>query len=282
MYHVPIVDTDDVDFQIEFCHINADAKAGTWKKEDIICLENIKINVFMEGEFSVIANDQCYRPAYGDICVLPPYQMHCGQILRPTHTDYYQLDIGIKAFDHIPHGKEFTQKVILTSMTNGLFFRPSKTAAKTILQLCDKLENTIRENNAPLSYACTIEILSEINNVCAESRRVSTFVLSKVTKDTIQYIEDHFEKNIKIEALSARFGISASYLSRLFKKEVGVGIHEYLTKYRILQSTYLLKEHSVTEVCYMCGFSDSSHFISVFKKHFGITPSTYKKERHKN
>ena len=40
----------------------------------------------------------------------------------------------------------------------------------------------------------------------------------------------------------------------------------------ISKSLKLLKTHTVTEVGYICGFCDSSHFVSIFKKHTGTTP----------
>jgi AraC-like DNA-binding protein len=73
-------------------------------------------------------------------------------------------------------------------------------------------------------------------------------------------------------------GVSASFLSRIFKKEIGIPIHEYLNQYRISKSLSLLKTHSITEVGYICGFCDNSHFISIFKKYIGTTPMQYKKQ----
>jgi AraC-like DNA-binding protein len=61
-----------------------------------------------------------------------------------------------------------------------------------------------------------------------------------------------------------------------------MGIHEYLNRYRVFKSTAHLTDHSVAEVAYMCGFSDSSHFITVFKKHMGTTPTGYKKHSSEN
>ena len=64
----------------------------------------------------------------------------------------------------------------------------------------------------------------------------------------------------------------------IFKKEIGIPIHEYLNQYRISKSLSLLKTHTVTEVGYVCGFCDNSHFISIFKKYIGTTPMQYKKQ----
>ena len=76
MKHVPIVNTENRFKQIEVTHHNHDAEKGYWRKH-IICRDNIKINYFIEGDFSIFVNDACYRPICGDICFLPPAQIHC-------------------------------------------------------------------------------------------------------------------------------------------------------------------------------------------------------------
>lgn len=276
MFHIPIVQTDDPAAQIEFSHIHMDAEAGKWKKEDKICLDNMKINVFMEGDFSVIIDDKCFRPAYGDLCVLAPYRMHCGQIVKPTHTDYYQLDLGVKALDCVTGGRELMERLADNSANGGVFLRPEKKAVSRAIQLCSSLEAAIGEGELPLAYAYTIQLLSAIKTVYEQGGQASYFVLSSITQGTIRYMETHYGSRITVEELAGKFGVSRSYLTRLFKQEVGTSVHEYLMKYRALQASYLLKDHSSSDVGYMCGFSDSSHFISVFKRYFGCTPSAYK------
>lgn len=281
MYHrIPICNHTDPDRRIEFQHINADAPTGTWKKEQTFCFENIKINIFLEGECSVFVDGKGYRPAYGDVCVLPPGKIHCGQILKPTHTDYYQLDVGIKALDYVDGGSELLRKLIQSSHEQGTFFRPAAGDVKSVIRLCSRLENALSAENLPLAFALTVELLSLFHEMRFSGGGVATFLLSRTTKDTIKYIEENYGREVRIEQLAQLQNVSASYLSRLFKKEVGVGIHEYLTKYRVTQASYLLKDHTVAEVCYLCGFSDSSHFISVFKKYFDCTPVAYKRNRY--
>ena len=111
-----------------------------------------------------------------------------------------------------------------------------------------------------------------------EKRRKRDFALSRTTNEVIRTLEAHFDETIGLDSLAERAGVSRSYLSRLFKREVGMGIHEYLMQYRTVHAAYLLKEGwGVAEVGYACGFCDSSHFIAVFKRHYGITPAEYRK-----
>ena len=69
MEHIPIIRAVNTDSLLEFSHFNKDAQAGAWKKEKMIMLDSIKINVFIEGSFSVFSDNALHRPVYGDICV---------------------------------------------------------------------------------------------------------------------------------------------------------------------------------------------------------------------
>ena len=84
-------------------------------------------------------------------------------------------------------------------------------------------------------------------------------------------------KTAQYESTAKKFGISCSYLSRVFKKYMGMNYTDYLTALRISRAKNLLNAGAtVTEACYECGFSDCSHFSAVFKAQVGVTPLKYK------
>lgn len=277
MYHIPIIDTDDNTKQIEVTHHDFIAPAHHWNKAEI-CLDHIKINFFLEGDFYVFVNNNCYTPLYGDICILPPSQIHYGNIVKTNHLNYYQLDIGIHAFSQICGGSALIKQLIQSGKDQQNFLRPQKEEIQNMARLFQQLENAVMQNNKPLSFAKTLEIVCLILQIIQNSCHAPCSILSKTTSDVIQYIEKHYNEKIHLQDLAQQYGVSSTYLSQRFKKEVGFGIHAYLTEYRIMQATYLLKENSVAETCYLCGFCDSSHFIAAFKKRFDITPAVYKKK----
>ena len=278
MVHVPIIDSPTADKRIEFSYFDVDADIGYWKKEKVICLNNVKINVFLEGEFSLLVRGNSYHPTYGDICVIPPNDLHRGHIYKPTHVHYYQVDVGCAAFDCIDGGRELMENLIKNSREKQVLIKPTEKTMPKLIRLFDKLRDAVSEKNYPLAYAYTLEIVVLINNQYDGCTKTATFSLSKITRNVITHIEANFSENLTLKTLSEKFDVSPSYLSRLFKRETGASVHEYLTDYRIWQASGLLREHSVADVCYMCGFSDSSHFISVFKKRMGATPMEYKRE----
>lgn len=101
---------------------------------------------------------------------------------------------------------------------------------------------------------------------------------SNYTIATIRYINSHLHNKFCIDDLALNINISKEYLCRLFKKETGQSINQYLTHQKIeLAKTYMLKnELSIKEIAYTLNFSSESYFIQVFKKMTGQTPNKYK------
>ena len=100
-------------------------------------------------------------------------------------------------------------------------------------------------------------------------------------KELKQIIQDQVDTNLSLTNISKSLDINPSYLSREFSKHFdNLSFGEYIRKLRIEKATELVKEnrYSLTEIAYLTGFSDQSHFTRIFKQHTGKSPSTYKKE----
>lgn len=106
-------------------------------------------------------------------------------------------------------------------------------------------------------------------------------VWAQELKETIQ---DHIDTNLSLKELSKGLEINPSYLSREFSKYFdNLSFGEYIRKQRIEKATELMKtsSYSLTEIAYLTGFSDQSHFTRIFKKHTSQNPSVYRKKLNK-
>lgn len=99
-----------------------------------------------------------------------------------------------------------------------------------------------------------------------------------IAEDTITYINEHFAKDLSVEELARRVGISPFHFIRTFKKETGFTPHEYLINTRMDTARYLLKNTklSIKDICFQTGFSSESVFCSAFKKRHEMTPGQYR------
>lgn len=93
----------------------------------------------------------------------------------------------------------------------------------------------------------------------------------------IAYLDENIDKDIGHEAIANRHRIHPGYLSRLFKKEMGETLSEYLLRIKIERAAVLLKDgrYKVGEIAVMVGYSASSYFSIMFKKHTGCSPREY-------
>ena len=96
---------------------------------------------------------------------------------------------------------------------------------------------------------------------------------------TVQaYVHEHYSETIHLSDLANLVGLNPSYLTRVFKKTLGMPPHQYQTNVRLLAAKRLLKtHHSLVEIAHSLGFSDQSHFSRAFKRRYGLTPRQYQK-----
>lgn len=95
------------------------------------------------------------------------------------------------------------------------------------------------------------------------------------------FIDERVQDNWTVKQLGERFNLNASYLSVLFKKEMGKTISEYVQETRIRQAKELLCDPSIKvyEVADRVGIQTSAYFTYLFKKLVGCTPQEYRDYR---
>ena len=95
-----------------------------------------------------------------------------------------------------------------------------------------------------------------------------------------EYIENNYEKDIKLDDLAASYNINKYYLSHIFKEQYGTSITNYVINTRITKAKHLLRfsDLTTTEIANRVGYEDVNYFIRMFKKVENITPGEYKKK----
>ena len=83
--------------------------------------------------------------------------------------------------------------------------------------------------------------------------------------------------DFNVDMLTQEVGISRAQLHRKMKEMTGIATSEFIRNIRLEQAARLLKEQkiNVTQVAYTVGFSNLAHFSTLFRKHFGVSPSEY-------
>ena len=140
----------------------------------------------------------------------------------------------------------------------------------------------IRQNHTEIITEWIMKISSNLLNLIKsrhESEEKTVIQKAKV------YIEENLANiDLGLMPVSTAVGLSSTYCSQLFKKEVGVGIANYITDRRVLRAKALLKETnlSAAEISRQVGFVSAGYFGQVFKKAEGTTPQEYRRNIIKN
>lgn len=102
---------------------------------------------------------------------------------------------------------------------------------------------------------------------------------SDLVCDILEYIDKFIYTKIKIEDLEHRFYYNRYYIMKLFKKEIGITIFDYINKLRINSSIQELSNTNnlIIKVAINNGFYSIEYFSEMFKKEIGISPKQYKK-----
>ncbi len=95
-----------------------------------------------------------------------------------------------------------------------------------------------------------------------------------------QYINKNYQKNIDLGNISANFGFSAPYLTKIFTKYEHMTPSKYIMQYRINIAKQLLADETIpiSVLSEQTGFSDQFHFSKTFKQQTGMSPSQYRAE----
>jgi len=138
------------------------------------------------------------------------------------------------------------------------------------------LQNSPFEN---LLHDVYVKFLKTKNN---DKKKIPDWV-----KDVKEMIQDQIDTQLSLDLkkVSTDLELNPSYLSREFSKYFeNMNFGEYIRKMRIDKSIQLIENttYSLTEIAYLTGFSDQSHFTRIFKQHTGKSPSSFKKNIQKS
>ena len=97
------------------------------------------------------------------------------------------------------------------------------------------------------------------------------------------FVDRNYDKMVSLNDVAAEVYLSPKYLSRVFKKEVGMGFKDYQLKIRIQKAQTLLKnpEYTIHQISAKVGYKNLESFIRLFKKNMGMTPTVYRQQQRK-
>lgn len=161
------------------------------------------------------------------------------------------------------------------SMAGGLDLETAYTLADVYIREVEKLNDI-----AAINHLSTTALMDFTNRV-AESKIPND--MSPDIHKALQYITTHTNTTIRLQDVAENVGISPSYLSLKFKKELGFNVSDFIMRAKLEEAKGLLafSDKSISEISsYLC-FSSQSYFQNVFKKKYQMTPVQYRSQQYR-
>jgi signal transduction histidine kinase/DNA-binding LacI/PurR family transcriptional regulator/AraC-like DNA-binding protein len=160
-----------------------------------------------------------------------------------------------------------------------------KTALIPVIIITGKILSyeDVKRLDAPKVVLQTKGVLSDLENV-AEIQRVLTASSAlpqptgMLVKQACAFIQQNYTRAFSLDELSKEIGVSKSYLSRIFKKDTGISLWDYLNRYRIQKSKerLLLTDESITAIAAEVGYEEVGYFGRVFREIAGCSPREFR------
>ncbi|WP_085506326.1 helix-turn-helix domain-containing protein [Thalassobacillus devorans] len=215
----------------------------------------------------------------------PPYLMEQQLLEAITNKDRKRAILLLKNInqsDRIIQSKQHLRSwknSVISSCT--LFTRAAIKGGvdpDTAFRLNDAYLNKIEAIRSPRD-------ISELEHMMLEDfihtvEQADNLPYSPVINKAIAYIHDHILSDLTLEEISRECYVSPSYLSHLFKREVGVSIVQFINEKRIDESKYFLlhTSTSISDIAKLFQFCNQSYYTSVFKKYVKQTPRQYRED----
>ena len=112
----------------------------------------------------------------------------------------------------------------------------------------------------------------------AEEENRITPAQKQLVMETVRYIEQNYSIKINADEIASKLFFNKNYISRLFRKETGLSIHEFVRNIRMKETCKRLENtnDTISDIASDCGFNDMKSFYQMFKAYTGKTPKAYR------
>ena len=207
---------------------------------------------------------------------------HSTHFLSPYSMDSYPHIIMVLNTAEV---ERMCKSLYMTDIYNKLFIEnggticslSNKDALKAQALLLDSSE--LLAQNTLAKYSRQASILTELF-LLGLKNSTSQAEKSDIIKIILQYINEHLMSKNTLIDIAHNANIDKYYLCKIFKRNLGVSVGNYITTQRISVAKQMLAETDmkIAKISDACHFSDNSTFTKTFTREVGMTPSDYRKK----
>lgn len=236
---------------------------------------------FLEGDVSIQIDSGLYRVSCGDIMLIPPGIRHCP-VIHSTNSPYRRFVFWIsKAYAEylMNQSADYIYLMDYVHTRKKYIFHWDQITFNGIqsraMRLIEEMHSDRFGKNAQI-HLLVNDLVLHLNRLVYEKQHFSRKTEDSLYQNLCTFIEDHLEEDLSLERLAQVFFVSKYHISHVFKDNLGLSIHQYITKKRLERChEALLSSSSITDAYQTFGFGDYSSFYRAFKKEYGVSPKEW-------
>ena len=222
---------------------------------------SFELIIILSGSMDITVGTNKYTLNKNEAVFIFPHQLHSLSSLQSKHILYIFSPEIIKAYS-----SKMLQKIPISNKF---------VIDKHLLALLRKTDED----------STTVEKKGTLYSVCAAFDKISEYTNKTSDKNNLLYrifefIEREYNKDCLLKQLSDELSYEYAYLSRFFKRNVGITFNDYVNHFRISKACELLSttDTSVVKCAAECGYSSLRSFNRNFKDIVSVAPTEYKRK----
>lgn len=234
------------------------------EKSDIYCLEYV-----IQGQGHVCCNAQTFHPQAGDVYLLPKGSRHSYHSAPQAPFEKIWMNVTGSICDSLYRDYEL----------EGAYHFPGCRAAyplfRQLLALCEAYDG----NGGEIIRTGTL-VFHQILQLLHAGRVRRALPEGGIARQAKAYMDLRVYEKLNVPQMAKDIGISASQLTRLFKKEYHTGPYRYFLQSKLQAACILLRNTSlaVNEISDKLQFADEHYFSAIFKSKMAVSPQTYRRK----
>ncbi|WP_251390482.1 AraC family transcriptional regulator [Mediterraneibacter agrestimuris] len=238
---------------------------------------------FLEGNVLMNIEGDVHLLKPGDVIVIPPNVYHYA-ILQGTAAPYRRFVFWISrdyCNDLLQISPDYVYLMQHALIQKRYLFHYDMIAFNSlqskVFRLIEEMHSNRFGRDAKVSL-CVNDLILHLNRSVYEAEHpASPREEAHLYQNLMHYIEDHLDEELSLEHLAQQFFVSKYHIAHVFKDNMGLSVHQFITKKRLsLCRDAILTQGNISDVYLMYGFKDYSSFFRAFKKEFGMSPKEYR------
>ena len=241
-----------------------------------IIIDKFKIIILEKGNVDLLVNGYTYTINPYDVVLMPPMCLHSAEA-HGGEVILYEIFFNFERFS-----KEYELINMLNLVTPKII---SLDPHDINMDNINSIYTAAKANKFGAYLECVF-LISKVLSHFADKEYITQFSknnnnsAAELINSMINFVENNYMYPISVKDICNELKVSQSYLYRCSMAILNISPNNYILYFKMAKADRLLKikDLSIEEIAEMTGYENIYHFSNTFKKHFGISPSSYRKQ----